>query len=243
MKSAFVAGATGYTGRAVVAELRALGLDTVAHIRPDSPKRAHWTAEFEKLGATVLVCPWQPEALQQHFEQQPCERVFSLLGTTKARMRAAKRSGLDPESQSYQAVDTNLTLMLHSAVQRCCPEALFVFLSSAGVREDSGLAYLEARWQVEQALAQGSLPWLVARPCFITGPGRDQRRALEHYGALLSDGLLNVVGMFGQTGQSLKQKYRSTDNARLAKALVQWAQRDDAAGRIVESDELQAVTE
>ncbi|MBA3548122.1 MAG: hypothetical protein H0T76_16695 [Nannocystis sp.] len=34
---AWVAGATGYTGRALVAALRAQNITTHAHVRPDSP--------------------------------------------------------------------------------------------------------------------------------------------------------------------------------------------------------------
>lgn len=60
MNKAFVAGATGYTGRAVVAELRALGLETTAHIRPNSPQRERWTREFADLGACSRSCQVTP---------------------------------------------------------------------------------------------------------------------------------------------------------------------------------------
>ena len=38
--AAFVAGATGYTGRAVVERLVADGFEAVAHVRPDSSRLA-----------------------------------------------------------------------------------------------------------------------------------------------------------------------------------------------------------
>ena len=50
---AFVAGATGFTGREVVATLRERGIATVAHVRAESSRRAEWTARFEAQGAEV----------------------------------------------------------------------------------------------------------------------------------------------------------------------------------------------
>ena len=52
---AFIAGATGYTGQAVVRTLRAQGIATTAHVRPDSPRLAEHTETFEALGAEVLT--------------------------------------------------------------------------------------------------------------------------------------------------------------------------------------------
>ena len=56
--SAFVAGATGYTGREVVHELRKLGVVTIAHVRHESPRLAEWRSRFKSLGAIVDTTPW-----------------------------------------------------------------------------------------------------------------------------------------------------------------------------------------
>ncbi len=43
-------GATGYTGRAVVSELRERGFEVVAHVRPDSTQLDEWRSRFAQLG-------------------------------------------------------------------------------------------------------------------------------------------------------------------------------------------------
>ena len=53
MQIAFVAGATGYTGREVVRVLLERGVRTVAHVRPDSPHVDEWRSRFEAQGAAV----------------------------------------------------------------------------------------------------------------------------------------------------------------------------------------------
>ena len=58
MQIAFVAGATGYTGREVVRLLSGRGVRTVAHVRPDSPRVEEWRRRFETEGAAVDVTPW-----------------------------------------------------------------------------------------------------------------------------------------------------------------------------------------
>lgn len=60
---AFVAGATGLTGRFVVRHLRALGHDVVAHVRPDSSRLSEWRAAFAATGAVVDTSPWDADAI------------------------------------------------------------------------------------------------------------------------------------------------------------------------------------
>ena len=65
-----VAGATGLTGREVVAQLRQRGVPTVAHVRPDSPRLDEWRARFEALGATVDTTPWAPDPLTRRLRRR-----------------------------------------------------------------------------------------------------------------------------------------------------------------------------
>ena len=47
---AFVAGATGFVGRAVVPALRRAGVTTIAHVRPDSARLDEWRKRFASTG-------------------------------------------------------------------------------------------------------------------------------------------------------------------------------------------------
>lgn len=222
---AFVAGATGYTGRAVVAALRRAGLETLAHVRPDSSALARWQAEFGALGATVDTTPWSVEALTRTFERARPTRVFALLGTT--RHRGAKDGG------TYASVDYGLTAMLLAAAKAAGLAPRFVYLSSMGVgpggRRDS---YLEVRWRFEQELIASGLPYVIARPSFITGPDRDESRPMERFGAGLGDAVLGLAGALG--GRGLRDKYASTTAEILGGALVRLARSPTAANTIAE---------
>jgi uncharacterized protein YbjT (DUF2867 family) len=229
-----VAGATGYTGRAVVRALREAGVDVAAHIRPDSPSLAAWRAQFEPLGATVDTTPWESEAMRAALTALQPSLVFALLGTTRSRAkRAARERGV---VETYQTVDVGLTLLLYEAARRCGSRPRFVYLSAIGAREGTRNAYLAARVLVERALSDGDLPYLIARPSFITGPDRDEFRLAERVAARLTDAGLAIAGMLG--ARRLQERYRSTTPASLARALVRAALDPQAPNRVLESEEL-----
>ncbi|MBL8944959.1 MAG: NAD(P)H-binding protein, partial [Myxococcales bacterium] len=190
---AFVAGATGYTGRAVVEALRAQGIETVAHVRPDSSRKAEFQARFAALGATVDHTPWEAEAIGETLRRVQPTLVFALLGTTRAR---ARNEGM-AATQAYARVDYGLTKWLVDGAVTCRPQPRFVYLSAAGVAADARGAYVAARARSEAALRDSDLPWTIARPSFITGVDRDESRPLERVGAALGDGLLAIAGLLG----------------------------------------------
>lgn len=233
MSLAFVAGATGYTGREVVRALRARGIETVAHVRPDSARLAEWRDRFATLGARTDATPWDGRALTQALTMLRPDAVFALLGTTRGRAAEAARAGRD---EGYEAVDYGLTMVLYHAAALSGGSPRFIYLSSAGVRESGGNAYLQVRARVERALREGSLPWVSARPSFITGPDRDEVRLGERIGAKVVDGLLGAAAPFG--GSRLRARYRSTTNAALAEALVRLGFDAGRVNRVVESEEL-----
>ena len=233
---AFVAGATGFTGREVVRLLREEGVPTVAHVRPDSPRLAAWQERFEALGARVDTTPWEPAAMARTLADLRPASVFALLGTLRARMRQARKEGRDPATESYEAVDYGLTRILLDAARACGSGPTFVYLSAAGVKEGARSPYYVARLKAERDLAASGLPYRVARPSFITGPDRDDGRPLERLGASVSDGLLSVADLFG--ARRLKARYASTTNTALARALVALARDPAARNGVYESEEL-----
>ncbi len=234
MSGAFVAGATGYTGQQVVRALRARGIETVAHVRPDSPRLADWQARFASLGARTDSTPWEPDALRATLAALQPDMVFALLGTTRARARAARQQ--QGAAADYEAVDFGLTMLLYQAAVADGSRPRFIYLSSAGVRREGGNAYLRARARVELALREGPLPWIAARPSFITGPDREEFRAGERIGAAVADGVLRAVGWLG--GRRWRERYRSTSSSVLAAALVRLALDPAVVNTVVESEGL-----
>ena len=232
-QKAFVAGATGYTGREVVRILAEAKIPVVAHVRHDSARLDQWKLRFHDLGAEVDSTPWQEEAMKDTLARLRPDRIFSLLGTTRARSReAAARGGGD----TYETVDYGLTALLIQAAVKAGIKPRFVYLSAAGVKRSSSSAYYLARWKAETLLRESGLPFTIARPSFITGPGRDDARPMERAGAAVVDAGLSLAVIFG--AKKLRERYRSTTNTILAAALVRLAGDPGAEGKIAQSEDL-----
>ncbi len=231
-ETAFVAGATGYTGRHVVERLVARNVRTIAHVRTDSARLAEWQQRFGDLGAEVDTTAWQLEAMKATMARLAPTRVFALLGTTRTR---ARDEGMGA-SEAYEAIDYGLTRLLLDAVVGADLAPRFVYLSAAGLSETTRNPYMRARVRAEAAIRDSGVPFTFARPSFITGSDRDDSRPMERIGAAVGDGLLAVVGALG--GRKLRARYRSTTAEILASALVDVAFDPAAENRIVEADEL-----
>jgi nucleoside-diphosphate-sugar epimerase len=228
-RTAYVAGATGYTGQAVVKALRARGLRVHAHVRPDSPRLAVWRARFAALGAQVDTTPWDAEAMRSTLAATQPDAVFALLGTTRSRSRRARAQGA---SDSYETVDYGLTATLLRATESAAPRARFVYLSSVGVGPGARGAYVLARWKVEQELAASGIDYIIVRPSIITGSDRDEKRLLERVAAVVGNVLLAAAGA------RVREKYRSRTAAELAEAIVAHALQPDRQRRVLEGETL-----
>lgn len=229
---AFVAGATGYTGRAVVEQLVASGVRTVAHVRPDSSRRGEWEARWRALGAEVDATPWELPALTHTLEQLRPTLVFALLGTTRARAHREGKGAIE----GYEAVDYGLTMMLRDAAQASGQRPRFVYLSAAGLKDDTTNPYMAVRARVERALREGELPYTLARPSFITGSDRDEPRLGERIGAGVADGVLAFAGLLG--ARKLQHRYGSMTNVVLARGLVRVAMDPAYENRVAEAEAL-----
>ncbi|MBE7453568.1 MAG: NAD(P)H-binding protein [Kofleriaceae bacterium] len=230
---AFVAGATGFVGRAVVPALVARGARVVAHVRPDSPQLAAWRERFGALGAEVDATPWAAAALTATLAALAPTHVFGLIGTTRKRARADGVAG-----DIYETVDLGLTRLLVEAAAAAGTRPRVVYLSSVGASATARSPYLRARARAEDAVRASGLPWVIARPSLIVegeGDGRDDARPGERVAGVVADGLLAVAGALG--ARRLRARYRSTTPAVLAAALVDLAL-DQPAGTIASGDDL-----
>ena len=209
------------------------GVRTVAHVRPDSPRLEEWRQRFEGAGAAVDSTPWVDAEMVHTLSTLQPTHVFSLLGTTRARRRESATRGA---TESYEAIDFGLTAMLIRAAVASGSKPRFVYLSSMGVREHTSNAYLAARWRAESLLHASGLPYIIARPSFITGPGRDESRPLERAGAAVVDALASVARVAG--AERLASSMRSLTGEELADGHVRYAFDASVENATVGSDEL-----
>ena len=237
MATAFVGGATGFTGREVVRLLAERGVKVFAHVRPDSPRLDEWRARFSGMGAEADATPWTVEAMTGTFDRLGPAIVFGLLGTTRSRAKA--ESAAAGREMGYEAVDYALTAILMKASLTLATPPRFVYLSATGTPggdRPPATAYGLARWKCERELRASGLPYTIARPSFISGPGREDKRPSESLGVSIVNGALGVAGVLG--ARRLKERYRSTSNTALAVALVRLALDPAAANTVVESEDL-----
>lgn len=231
---AFVAGATGYTGSAVVPALVGAGVQVVAHVRPESPRATAYRQRFEAAGAVVDLTPW--EEIETALAKHGPTMVFALLGTTRARGKAAAAAG---RVEDYETVDYGLTVKLLRAAATLRPAPLFVYLSSLGADRPTSNAYLAARHRVETELRASGVPYLIVRPSLITGDNREEDRLGERLAAPILGGALAVAKMFGAKGTY--EKYRAMTNGELAHHMVAQALRPYDGPRELEPEALRAV--
>jgi len=236
MQIAFVAGATGYTGREVVRLLVGRGVRTVAHVRPDSPRVEEWRSRFESAGAAVDSTPWGDAEMVATLSSLQPTHVFSLLGTTRARRRASQAA--HGAEESYEAIDYGLTAILIRAAVASGSRPRFVYLSAFGVREHATNPYLVARFRAESVLRASGLPYTIARPSFITGPDRDESRPAERVAAAIVDATAGLAGLFG--AERLAGSVRSMTGPELAEALVRHAFQAATENETLGAEELRA---
>jgi len=232
-ESAFVAGATGLTGGAVVRHLVARGARAIAHVRPDSSRLAAHRERFEALGAEVDETPWDEAAMTERLRVLAPDAVFALLGTTAKR----KRQASDEDANSYEAVDYGLTALLRRACEAAGTRPRFVYVSMVGLDpdKDSRNPYTQARVRVERELRDGALPYTILRPSLIHGD-RGERRPGEAFAAAVADGALSVVGALG--ARRTRDRYRSITGDELGAACVRLAFDPAAEDRAFEPDAL-----
>jgi uncharacterized protein YbjT (DUF2867 family) len=231
----FVAGATGYTGRAVVERLIAEGYEAVAHVRPDSPKLADETAKLAAMGAKVDATPWEEAAMTETLRRLRPVAVFALLGTTAKREKQAGKETI----AGYEAVDYGLSALLLRAAKASGVGPRFIYLSAATVKEGTSNAYLSVRARVEKELRESGLAWFAARPVFVTGPDRPEDRKGERFVAGFLDAAVAVAGAVG--AKKIQERWGSMDAATLARGLVRLVG-DERPGRAVEADELRGAS-
>ncbi len=158
MPTAFVAGATGYTGQAFLEEIQ------------KSPWKARPHARSAGKLAGAVVC--DPRDVAKLTEgMRGCDAVVQLIGTVKANFAEG----------DYEAIDYGTTVALGEAAKAAGVPRLLL-LSSVGAGRPRG-RYLQVKRKTEEWVEKSGLEYTIVRPSFIVGQGR---RSAQVLGALLA---------------------------------------------------------
>lgn len=225
-----VAGATGYVGEVLVAELTRTGHTPIALVRRGSPTvlgadrtRQAATpsagdtagAAKEMLSAEIALVDWADPATVKA-ALRGCDAVVQTIGITRAQFKFGA---------SYETIDFGTTVSLLAAAKEQNLKR-FVLLSSVGASE-RGVEYLRWKWKTEEIVKRSGLPWVIVRPSFIAGPGRVLNRFLDA-----------PLAVFGVVAKATADRYRSIDRTALAHVLARAATSAEADGQILEGTSL-----
>ena len=220
---ALVAGATGVTGREVVAALAERGVETIAHIRQDSPYVNEWIEYFRQVGSGVDTTDWDQEEISRRLADIRPSLVFCLLGSSERRMQPEGDFKPNPFVDSYQAVDLGLTSMLIRACVSAGEENLrFILASAVGVGENAQSPFHQMKAKAEDFLIQSGLNYTIVRIGSIEGSDRGGREMPPKKG---------LLGTKRRAPIPTAVEPRS-----LAETLVDVALTPDCANRIFETD-------
>ena len=173
-KTVFLAGATGFTARAVLAEKTDIAW--ILPIREGSRR----LADFSGDDRVRVVRYDDPASIAD--AMAGCDAVLSTIGTTRAQFK---------EGVSYETVDYGTTVALIEAA-KTVGAAHFVLMSSIGAGHPVG-PYLKWKALAEKAVIASGLSYAIARPSFLMGEGRSVPGIVND----LIDGLGKVPGLGG----------------------------------------------
>lgn len=169
-RTAFVAGASGFTGRAIAAQDPAVhGVDLRLQVRASSRQGAALDADPRTVKLGLDDIPALTEAMRG------ADAVLQLVGTVRARFDA---------QTSYESVDFGTTRTLLAAAT-AAGVSHFLLLSSVGAGTGLG-SYLQWKKRTEALVVDAGLPYTIVRPSYLAGDAAfPERYALSTTSAFL----------------------------------------------------------
>jgi NADH dehydrogenase len=202
-----VTGATGFLGRRVVPELQSLGHEVRCLVHTPGRERIFPPRSVDVQYGSVL----DADALAGAF--YGVEAVVSLVGIIRPRKGA-----------TYDSINRQGVANLVAAAKEVRARH-FVQISAIGASSNLAYPYLYSKWQGEQEVVKGGLPYTILRPSIMLGEGDEFLTTLA--GLVKVFPLVPVVG----SGRNRLQPIAADDVARCIALAVD---RKDLNGKTIE---------
>jgi NADH dehydrogenase len=170
-----VVGATGFVGRAIVAQLADAGHEVIA-ISRHGEGGAGSGDRVTSRAADVVTGQGLDESLRG------ADAVVHLVAIAR-----------ETKGRRFAQVNVRGTERVVAAAEAAGIRR-FVHLSALGVIGDPKLAYLNSKWLGEQAVRASSLDWVVLRPSLLFGPGDGFFRLVRTTLKWWSPGIVAIPG-------------------------------------------------
>jgi len=210
MFTALIAGSTGMTGRLLTQQI----LESPRYDLVYVLVRKAGTQRHPKLHEIVFDFDHPADLIPA------ADHVFCCLGTTIAKAGS---------KEAFANVDKEYPLMLARESFRK-GASLFAIVTAGGANPNSMIFYNRIKGETEQALAEIGFPHLgIFRPSMLLGE-RGERRPTERAGQLVMQWLDFLI----------PARYKAIDAAKVARAMLLFAEHPEKGIRIVESDDMRA---
>jgi len=211
MKTALIAGSTGLIGR----QLLQLLLESDRYTKVVALTRNDLPAHPK-----LEVLKTQFDNLSQWSNKLAADDVFCCLGTTMA--KAGSR-------ENFYQVDFFYPLLIAKTAQARGAKQ-YLLVSALGANPDSTIYYNRVKGEIEQAIREVPFTTVhIFRPSLLLGP-REEKRSGENAAKLF----YRIFGFL------IPRKYKAIDSARVARAMLAEAGREQPGQFVHESGELQA---
>ena len=206
-KNVLIAGATGLIGRELIRQL---------HERPE----VSFTALVRREGILpnlsdrvreVLFDYDDPASYARIGTELPCDVLLCALGTTM------KKAG---SREAFQRVDLEMPRALIRRAAELEPRPVFGLISAAGAGHPKGF-YLQTKAEVEKALLDSGLPYVILRPSLLMGDREESRPGERLALTLLARPFLALARTFAPHSK-LVWKYAPIEGAKVAEVLLRY---------------------
>lgn len=204
MKHVVIAGATGMVGREVVRLLHERNdVSAVALVR----RPGGVTRLSSRIREEVFDFE-DPEAYGRIGTDIPCDVFLCALGTTL---------GQAGSHEAFRKVDRDMPMSFMCSLLKVEPRPVFGVVSAAGAAHPRGF-YLRTKAEMEKALFESGLPYVIVRPGLLLGE-RTESRPLERMASLLARPYLYFARAFAPQSRFV-WKYAPVEAEVVARALV-----------------------